>query len=554
MKPTSFQLLLTALLGATAASTSLRGSSAATHHSRRRLAPADNKSMRMFIKVNDTDAFEQQLLSTTLDYRSFNDLPGYMVVQGEPAALKELAKSEAVVESTDDRLRHVLVGKPSNHEQPKQTLDYGLALISAIEAHGLGYTGAGITVCVVDTGMDITHPDIDPSKFSGGGDYPWNAEGYSHGTHVTGIIAAENNEIGLRGAAYGATIMVQRVFDDFANGVYESTVLQAVEDCADAGADIINLSIGGFGYGEEEAAFYQAIRDRGILIFAAAGNQGRFTEDYPASYDAVISVGAIDANKDLASFSNRNTALDLVAPGVSVYSLMPTTLPCYGCDGETSGYGYMDGTSMASPYAAAAAALVWSAKPAVTADEVQEALLETTEYLGSSTQYGKGLVSAYGAIQYLLGVNSNDDQPVNDDDNVNADDVICADFTVSLTTDRWGHETTATLVHNATKSVIWGFGPLQPYTTYTWTECLDPSDCHILTVADSDGDGSCCQWGNGGFSAWWQDGDRYDSDGQYGYGVSVLVGSCPSYRATASAEPTRAIALALPREEPSSDP
>ncbi|MGY6587621.1 MAG: S8 family serine peptidase [Wenzhouxiangella sp.] len=189
-------------------------------------------------------------------------------------------------------------------------------------------------VCVIDSGYHIDHNDLQDfnvtaSFLSGSGD-PF-IDPCGHGTHVTGTISALANGSGVLGVLPGGNVglHIVKVFGDnnWSSGScgwsYTSSVIAAAYECADAGANIINMSLGGGSASTAAAQGFQDLLDQGVLSIAAAGNGGNTSLSYPASYDAVISVAAIDSNKNLASFSQRNSQVELAAPGVGVLSTTP---------------------------------------------------------------------------------------------------------------------------------------------------------------------------------------------------------------------------------------
>ncbi len=268
--------------------------------------------------------------------------------------------------------------------------NWHLNAINAPEVWAQGYTGAGVLVAVVDTGVDLDHPDlasniyVNPGEIAGNGidddgngfvddingwDFTTNTNDANdingHGTHVAGIIAAESNGFGATGAAYDATILPVQVLGDNGSGSNFS-VADGIRYAVDTGADIINLSLGGgFSSVIQSAIRYAELND--VLVVAASGNESSDTPGYPARFSSefsnTLSVGAFDVNERLAGFSNRvgnSGAVQVDAPGVSVYSTYP--------DGE---YARLSGTSMAAPNAAAVAALALSANPDLSAAQLR---------------------------------------------------------------------------------------------------------------------------------------------------------------------------------------
>ena len=217
-----------------------------------------------------------------------------------------------------------------------------------------GATGQGATVAVIDTGVDLDHPEFSGRIVAGydfvdGDIIP--DDGNGHGTHVAGTIAAANDGIGMTGVAYNANIMPLRVLNNEGYG-WTRDIIAAVRWAADNGADVINMSLGSGGYSQAMAEAITYASDRGSVVVMAAGNSGGASPDFPASYATTdgIAVGAVDRNRALAGFSNRagTTELDYVtAPGVNVYSAVPG-----------GGYDTFNGTSMASPHVAGIAGLL----------------------------------------------------------------------------------------------------------------------------------------------------------------------------------------------------
>ncbi|GAA4865310.1 S8 family serine peptidase [Luteimonas vadosa] len=402
-----------------------------------------------------------------------------------------------------------------------QVQPYGIGMVKAPQVWATGTDGSGIKVCVIDSGIAASHEDLAALNLGGyaSNGQSWNTDTCGHGSHVAGTIAARDNNSGVIGVNKGnISLHIVKVFDGASCGwSYASTLIDAAQRCASAGAKVINMSLGGSFSSSTEDAGFQQLYDAGVLNIAAAGNDGNNRHSYPASYDSVISVAALDSNKVVASFSQQTNQVELAAPGVGVLSTVPQvsasttvggdsyivaalegsqqltasgalvnggrctstgswggrTVLCERGDisfadkvnnavnggaaavivynnapggfsgtlgatgpaapavsmsqedgqflvanrlgvsatvstipGTGSGYEYYDGTSMATPHVAGAAALVWSKNPSWTNAQVRQALAVTAEDLGAAGRdnaYGWGLINAEAALTELEG-------------------------------------------------------------------------------------------------------------------------------------------------------
>ena len=298
----------------------------------------------------------------------------------------------------------------------QDTLDWGVDDVDAEQVWGGAedavdvvpgnVDGSGVKVAILDTGIDYTHPDLD-DVYAGGYDFVSNdadpKDGNGHGTHCAGIVAAEDNGEGVIGVAPHASIYAVRVLDDQGSGS-TSDIIAGIDWAIDNGMDVISMSLGGGGF---DSAFNDAVNrayNAGIVVVAASGNDGQETISYPAAYDNAIAVGAIDSNHNLASFSNYGPEQEVVAPGVDIYSTMPTytvTLNYWWYGGHSQNYDTMSGTSMATPMVAGVVALILSANPDLTPPEVRDILHTTSVDLGAAgwdQQYGYGEVNAVAAV------------------------------------------------------------------------------------------------------------------------------------------------------------
>jgi serine protease len=256
-------------------------------------------------------------------------------------------------------------------------------------------TGAGVTVAVIDTGVDASHPDLVGQVLSGYDEITKtagvSADPNGHGTHVSGTIAAlTGNGVGVSSVAPNAKILPIRVLGADGSG-YMSDAANGIIYAADHGANVINMSLGS---SSQVAAVTNAIsyaRSKGVVVVAAAGNergQGSPTS-YPGADPGVIAVAATDSTDTVASYSNQGSYVDVAAPGSGILS--------------TTGGGYQSwsGTSMASPHVAAVAALLKGYNSALTPDQIEKAIETSAVDLGPAgkdTDYGYGRIDAAAAL------------------------------------------------------------------------------------------------------------------------------------------------------------
>ncbi|MDO6567938.1 S8 family serine peptidase [Alteromonas sp. 1_MG-2023] len=278
-----------------------------------------------------------------------------------------------------------------------QTTPYGYTMVQANQLSQADTTAR--RVCVIDTGYNLGHPDLPGTNdgVTGEGNNSavgnWYNDGNGHGTHVAGTIAAYDNSEGVVGVYPGVNLHIVKIFNDNGDWTYASDLIDAISQCQDAGANVVNMSLGGGSASTTEQNAMQSFNDDGLLLVAAAGNAGTSAKSYPASYDAVMSVAAVDSNENRASYSQYNDQVEIAAPGSAVYSTYPTDT-----------YASLSGTSMATPHVAGGAALVWSYFPQCSNTQIRSALTSAAEDKGTNGRdnlYGYGLMQLEDAYSYL---------------------------------------------------------------------------------------------------------------------------------------------------------
>ncbi|MBN1834962.1 MAG: S8 family serine peptidase [Spirochaetales bacterium] len=275
--------------------------------------------------------------------------------------------------------------------------------------------GKGLRVGVVDTGI-ADHPDLQvdggENTVVGEDRSEFGDNGQGHGTHVAGIIDARGTPpAGLRGVAPAVSLRSYRVFGKASDSASSYAITKAIDRAVEDGCDLINLSLGGGPADEAIESAIQFARSRGSLVIAAAGNDRRDEVDFPASYSLSLAVSAMgrkgtfpsgttqagevaspygtDKKNFVGAFSNVGPELDLTAPGVGIISTYP------------GGYAVMDGTSMACPAAAGAAAAILSGRPEVLrlprgaerSEAMARAVLGKARAMGFGALYeGQGMI------------------------------------------------------------------------------------------------------------------------------------------------------------------
>jgi subtilisin family serine protease len=290
---------------------------------------------------------------------------------------------------------------------PLTNRQWNLRAVRWFQAHPLP-DARGIKVGVLDTGIDARHPDLELAGYSHAG--AGRADIVGHGTHVAGIIGARsNNNVGICGMCRSA-LWIWKIFGDVPaeDGEYyvdELMYQRALNAASNDGMRAVNLSIGGTVASRTEEILIKRLVDRGCVVVAAMGNEfqhGNPTE-YPAAYDGVMAVGAVNEADRRAPFSNTGKHVRIMAPGVNVLSTLPMKPSDYRSANETA-YAAWDGTSMAAPHVTAAAALLLAKTPDLTPEQVMKRLTETAIKVRAmrnsrrTNTYGHGLLDLAAAL------------------------------------------------------------------------------------------------------------------------------------------------------------
>ncbi|WLD93964.1 S8 family serine peptidase [Alkalihalobacillus sp. AL-G] len=282
---------------------------------------------------------------------------------------------------------------------PLLSRQWGLLKVNATRAWNITRGSTKVPIAILDTGICMDHPDLQDklilnANFSAA---PTAEDFYGHGTHVAGIAAAvTKNGVGVAGLAINPTLMNVKVLDDSGTG-FDSDVARGIVFAANNGARVINMSLGGPSFSStlHDAAKYAA--GKGVILVAAAGNDGSSDHSYPAAFAQCISVAALERDDTKAQFSNFGaTWVDLAAPGVEMLSTAPIEPNVIGF----RNYGYLSGTSQATPLVSGLAALLLSLNS--NANTVRNTIESTTVPIsGLGTLYQHGRINSYNALLKL---------------------------------------------------------------------------------------------------------------------------------------------------------
>jgi len=336
------------------------------------------------------------------------------VAPGQELEVVARLNADPAVEYAEPNWRYQALGTPNDPAFPGQ---WAHPKINSPQGWDLTTGSPGVVIAIVDTGIDEGHPDLAP-KIVAGYDFvdhdtnPHDLNG--HGTHCAGIAAAvTNNGVGVAGMDWQARIMPVRVLDIEGSG-WLSDIAEGIIWAYQNGADVISLSLGGPDNSQTLQNAINAAHNAGSLIVAAMGNQR--TEGNPTNYPAananVMAVAATTTTDTYAYYSQYGSHTDIAAPGGEISYLhdpkgILSTLPTYNfylrtAYGFSANYDYLQGTSMATPYVAGLAALLWSQTPSLTPDQVQQTIQDTAVDLGPAgwdSSFGWGRIDVLAALQ-----------------------------------------------------------------------------------------------------------------------------------------------------------
>lgn len=333
----------------------------------------DNKNNRYSISSN----LNSQNLKVKKDLRNKK----IKLMEADDKAIDQLRKDENVL----------LVEEDSPVRKSGDEITWNIEKVKAPALQKQNYSGKGVKVAVFDTGIDTQNNDL---NVVGGISFVEGTSSYSddngHGTAMASILASLKNNKGYLGVAPEIDLYSVKVLDKNGDGKY-SSIIDGLQWAMDNNINIVAMSLGGMTFSKILQEAINEAYSHNILIIAASGNDGDTEKvDFPARFKNVISVGAVDKNNEIASFTNRGKQLDIVAPGVSIETM--------GLKSESK---KMSGTSAAVPHVAGIAAGIWNAKKTTTNSQIKNILLGSATPLGEHITYGYGLINGEGALNNI---------------------------------------------------------------------------------------------------------------------------------------------------------
>lgn len=328
-------------------------------------------------------------MTEALDVNTANKLVTAEVPTGQSVDeyIEELGKAPGVANVEPDHLLKT-TAVPND---PYYSFQYHHELIGSERAWTRTMGTQDVLVAVLDNGFDLDHPDL-AGQFTSSYATASSISEDDHGTHVAGIIgAAQDNRTFGTGVAPEASLLAIDVFEG--DDAYSSDVIEGIYYAADAGADIINMSLGNYFYSEAYQVAIDYAHERGVLVVASSGNESTDETHYPSGYENVVAVGSTDHEDWFSGFSNYGVDQDITAPGTGIWSTV-----------AGGSFGSLSGTSMASPVVAGVAALVKANEPELTNEELEQRLYDTSDDLGAPGKdpyFGHGRINAEAALMIL---------------------------------------------------------------------------------------------------------------------------------------------------------
>ena len=316
----------------------------------------------------------------------------YYVNDAKMEDLLEKCNSNPEIEYAQPNYKYSIENMTSD---PYVSYEWGLDKINAQKVWDINSNDAPPAVAIVDTGVNVEHADLKSNVVSGYNVIDGTtdvADDCGHGTHIAGIAAAvTNNGTGIAGVSGNSKIVPVKVLDKDGNG-YSSDIALGIKWAADQNVKIINLSLGGSSYDNYLKEAVEYATKKGCIVVAAAGNKGSYRPTYPAAFEDVIAVTAVDNDDQLCNFSNFGRYVDIAAPGLDIYSTS-----------KDGGYEYRSGTSMACAFVSGTIALVWGGAPEKTPKEIQEIIKASANKVDISPiityDIGSGVIDAYSAYK-----------------------------------------------------------------------------------------------------------------------------------------------------------
>ncbi|SOE23353.1 Serine protease, subtilisin family [Spirosomataceae bacterium TFI 002] len=344
---------------------------------------------------------------------------------GDLLPLIAALKDNPAVEYAELVRKRAIIANPND---PSFGSQWFLNKVKAPQAWDVNPGSATIKIAVVDNAIDTNHPDLAGNMLAGrdvadddNNPNPPNAT-FDHGTHVAGILSAvTNNSVGIAAAANNRVkIIPVKATRNTSNNRYIDEGFKGIRWAADNGADIISLSWGGGGYSQTEQDVITYAYNKGILVIAAAGNDNNEIASYPAAYDHVISVAALDDTDTKSSFSTFGSTVDISAPGRSILSTLPYNT-----------YGSFNGTSMATPLVASCAGYLLSCFPTLSPDSIETILKFTADKIEALNPSYEGKLGA-GRVNLLKAVSCQNSSIFNASISANPSSYFCEGDSANL--------------------------------------------------------------------------------------------------------------------------